>query len=97
MSLIFINLVTPKVCAKCELWFDEPATEASLLNKSSCLAAALGVTKFLKKLPWFWSHFVVFLKSDLDVQQTHLRLCQANPASYLDHIQTKVLVETKLN
>ncbi len=27
----------------------------------------------LQKLLWIWLHFVVLLKSDLDVQQTHLR------------------------
>jgi hypothetical protein len=40
-----INLVTPKVGAKHELLFNKPVTEAGLLSKSSCLAAALGVTK----------------------------------------------------
>jgi hypothetical protein len=42
-------LVTPKAGAKHELLFNKPvsASEASLLYKSSCLAAALGVTKFI--------------------------------------------------
>jgi hypothetical protein len=44
-----INLVTPKVGAKHELLFNKPVTEAGLLSKSSCLAAALGVTKFSQK------------------------------------------------
>jgi hypothetical protein len=43
--------------------------EAGLLSTSSCLAPALGVTKFI----WSNLYFVVLLKSDLDVQQTHLR------------------------
>ncbi len=39
-------------------------SEAGLLNKSSRLAPASHM--------WFLSHFVVLLKSDLNVQQTHL-------------------------
>ncbi len=42
-----VNLVTPKAGAKRELLFDRPASEASLLDKSSCLAQALGVTTFI--------------------------------------------------
>jgi hypothetical protein len=49
-----------------------PTLEAGSLNKCSCLARALGVTKFITIIAMFWSHFVVLLKSDLDVQQTHL-------------------------
>jgi hypothetical protein len=40
-------------------------TEVGLLNKSLCLAAALGVAKF--KIDKARSHFVVLLKSDLNV------------------------------
>jgi hypothetical protein len=47
-------------------------SEAWLLNKSSCLAPALGVTKFLVVTDMIWAHFDVLLKSDLDVQQTYL-------------------------
>jgi len=47
--------------------------EAGSLNKCSCLARALGVTNLQIWEIWFWSHLVV-LKSDLDVQQTHLSL-----------------------
>ncbi len=43
------------------------APEAGLLNKSSSLAAALGVAKLIAII---WSHFVVMLKSGLDVSQT---------------------------
>jgi hypothetical protein len=43
--MIVINLVTPKAAAKQELLFNQP--EAVLLNKSSRLAAILGVTQFL--------------------------------------------------
>jgi hypothetical protein len=43
-----------------------------LLNKSSCFAPALGVTKFTIVTNMIWSHLVVLLKSHLDVQQTHL-------------------------
>jgi hypothetical protein len=51
-----MNLVTPMV---------------GLLNKTSFLATAFGVTKFtiVRDMK---SHFVVLLKSNLDVQQTHL-------------------------
>ncbi len=41
-------------------------TEASLLNKSSSLAAAIGVTKFTKII----ATNVITLKSDLDVHET---------------------------
>jgi hypothetical protein len=47
ISLIFINFVTPKARAKHEPLFNKSASEARLLNKSLCLAQALGVTKFL--------------------------------------------------
>ncbi len=46
--------------------------EARLLNKSSRLAPALGVPKFIIVSYIVCSHFVVLLKLDLDVQQTHL-------------------------
>ncbi len=55
-------LVTLQAGAKREL-FNIP--EAGLLNEMSCLTP---MTEIL-----FWSHFVVLLKSDLDVQQTKLR------------------------
>ncbi len=42
-----MNLVTPKAVTKRELLFNKPASEASLLHKSSCLAQALGVPKFI--------------------------------------------------
>jgi hypothetical protein len=67
-------LLKPKVGAKHELLFNKPvsASEASLLNKSSCLAAALGVTKLITVHPviaLFLVPLVVLLESDLDVQQ----------------------------
>jgi hypothetical protein len=48
----FVNLVTPKAEAKHELLFNKVLilagkSEAGLLNKSSCLAPAIGVTKFI--------------------------------------------------
>ncbi len=49
-------------------------SEPGSLNKSSCLATALGVTKLLLSQILFWSQFVVLFKYDLGVQQTHLRL-----------------------
>ncbi len=46
--------------------FNKQSSEAGLLNKSSCLAAALGGPKLLIII---WSHFVVLLKSDLDIHK----------------------------
>ncbi len=57
VPLTNLNLVTPKAGTSPELLFSQPAsestieilahqeTEASLLDESSCLARALGVTK----------------------------------------------------
>ncbi len=73
ISVTIMNLATPKAGAKHELLFSEPASEAGLLNKCLCLALALCVAKFPSDRDIFWSHFVVLLKSDFDVQQTHLR------------------------
>jgi hypothetical protein len=51
--------------------FNKPTSEVGLLNKSSCLAPALGVTKFP-----FAKDMILFalccVKSDFDVQQTQL-------------------------
>jgi hypothetical protein len=44
------------------------APGAGSLNKSSCFAPALGVTKFTKA----GDMILVALKSDFDAQQTHL-------------------------
>ncbi len=53
---------------KSDLDVHEPTfSEAGLLNKSTCIAAALGVTKFVTAIAM--SHFVVLLKSDLDVYE----------------------------
>jgi hypothetical protein len=68
--LTIINLVTPKAGARHELLFNKPAS--GLLNESSFLAPAFGVTKFILITDMIFSHFVVLLKSDLGVQQTHL-------------------------
>ncbi len=46
--------------------------EASLWNKSLCLAPALGVTKFTKVTDMILITLFALLKSDLDVQQAHL-------------------------
>ncbi len=48
------------------------APEAGLWNKSSCLAPPLGVTKFKIVTDMIWSLFAALLKSNLDVQQTHI-------------------------
>jgi len=49
--------------------------EHGLLNKSSCLATALGVTKFTF-VRYDFGHTAVLLKPDLDVQQAHLTFTQ---------------------
>ncbi len=54
--------------------FNKPTTVVGLLKKISCLAPALGVIKSICHKYDFWSHFVVLLKLDLDVQQGHLSL-----------------------
>jgi hypothetical protein len=46
IAIIVINYVASKAGAKRELLFNKLASEAGFLNKSSCFAAALGVTKF---------------------------------------------------
>jgi hypothetical protein len=66
ISLAFLNLVTPKAGAKHELLFNKP--ETGLLNKGSCLARTLGMTKIINII----DIILVTLKSDLDVQHTHL-------------------------
>jgi hypothetical protein len=52
----------------------EGEAETGLLNKSSFLAPALGVTNLQIQEICFWSHFVLLLKSDLDVRQTEAGL-----------------------
>jgi len=46
IPLTIMNLVTPKAGAKHEVLFNKLASEAGLLNKSSCLAPASGATEF---------------------------------------------------
>ncbi len=47
--------------------------EAGLLNKRSCLAAALGITESLTTIGMILVlQCIELLKSDLDVQQNHL-------------------------
>ncbi len=48
------------------------SSEAGLLIKRLCLAAALGVTNFIAIIATNSVTLVVLLKSKLDVQQTHL-------------------------
>ncbi len=55
--------------------FNKPTSEAGLLNQSSRLAPALGVTKCHNCHIYDFGHSVVLLKSHLDVQQTHLWSC----------------------
>jgi len=47
-------------------------SKSSLLNKCSCLAPTLGVTKFIIVKDMISVTLFVLLKSDIDVQQTHL-------------------------
>jgi hypothetical protein len=67
-----MNLVTPKAAAKQKLLFNKPTSEAGSLSKSSCLAAARGVSKFIATVTMNLVTLLGLLKSDLDVQQTHL-------------------------
>jgi hypothetical protein len=77
-----INLRPPGVTqhlAECHLaestwmhWQGIMQSGACLLNKSSSWARALGVTKIKYVKEVIWLHVVVILRSDLDVQQTHL-------------------------
>jgi hypothetical protein len=53
--------------------FNKPTKEASLSNKSSCLAQTLGVTKFIFVTDMIWVTLFVLLNMYLDIQQTHLR------------------------
>jgi hypothetical protein len=46
ISLTIVNLVTHKAGGKLEPLLNRTASVAGLLNKGSCLARALGVTKF---------------------------------------------------
>ena len=55
-------------CLSTTYMFNKPTSQASLLNKSSWLAAALGVTKFITII----AMILVTLKSILDVKQTNL-------------------------
>ncbi len=52
-----------------------------MLNKNSCLAPPLDVTKIITIIDMYKSHFIVLLESDLDVQQTHP--CLLNKSSCL--------------
>ncbi len=47
MVVAIKNLITTKVRAKNELLFNKPVSETGLLSKSSCLAPALGATKYM--------------------------------------------------
>ncbi len=60
LNVIMLSAVVPKT------------SEAGLLNKSSCLAPALGVTKFIIVSDMFLITISALpLKSGLDVQQKH--------------------------
>ncbi len=47
MAMIFVILIMPKAGAKHELLINTLAQGASLLNKSSCSAPVIGVTKLI--------------------------------------------------
>jgi len=65
--------VSRGVCYKTfSLSFTSTRFRAGLLNKSSRLSAASGATKLITIIAMYLSHFAALLKSDLDVQQTHL-------------------------
>ncbi len=77
---IFINLVAPKATVKCDLLFDEQRAvhSTSQLNLSSTTNSDQ-IHEYLFSI--FWSHFVVLLRSDLDVK--HISLCLRNKSSHL--------------
>jgi len=54
IHVTIMNLVTPKAQAKHDHLFIKPASEARLLNKSSCLTPSLGVTKFIIVTNMIW-------------------------------------------
>jgi hypothetical protein len=54
-------------------WTLSKPTSEMLLYKSSCVAAALGVTEFVPIIYMYLVTLFVLLKSDIDVKQTHLR------------------------
>jgi hypothetical protein len=45
--MTIMTFITPKAQAKHEYLFNKPTSETGLLNESSCLARALGVTEFI--------------------------------------------------
>ncbi len=47
VAMIFVILNTHKAGAKHDILINTLASEANLLNKSSCLAPVVGVTKFI--------------------------------------------------
>jgi hypothetical protein len=71
-----MNLVTPKAGAKHELLLNKPASASGLRGRFDeqklVLSCSFRCDPFHNNLPRFLSHFVVLLKSDLDVQQTYL-------------------------
>ncbi len=74
MSLCSTNrpLVTPKAGDEHQLLLNKLASEAGLLNIGSCLARALGVTKFINIRDIILVSLCWATESNLDVPQTHL-------------------------
>jgi hypothetical protein len=74
MKINAMTLVTLLCCLSQALMFNKPISDVSSLNKHSCLAQALAVNKFMKinAMTLVSGHTLVLLKSDLDVQETHL-------------------------
>ncbi len=52
--------------------FNKPASKSDLLITGLNLAAALNVIKFITITKWIWKHFIVWLKSDIDVSEAGL-------------------------
>jgi len=74
-TLSITQKITSLNISECNIVILSVANKSTMLRpvcwtKGSCSARALGVTKFISMR--FWSHFVVLLKSDLDVQRTGL-------------------------
>jgi hypothetical protein len=51
--------------------FNKPAS--ALFNRSLSLVTAVVATKFERIIVLIWSHFVIVLKSDLDVQKSRVQ------------------------
>ncbi len=75
ITIIVINLVTPKAAAKQKLLFNRPAS--GLWNIEVGFKQDSNVSPNYNNGLWIWSLFAGLLKSDLDVKQTNKSSCLA--------------------